>query len=191
MPEIRREVDMPKVKWGGNTGLSASVIDNAKSNEFSAYDGPTPPRGVYGFTIKSMKLAKTSNENPQIVIGLELTDRGRAEHKKFKGFYLTDFIVVKDTTAWRIKPLLKALGVSSNDFMERMVRDDDNNVTMIGDVKPVGQVLAIALKPSTGQRKDEYPMEVGNYLPKAGSGEAERPGDTDAGDTDTDDDAPF
>lgn len=186
---------MPKIKWGSE--ISSSDIDNAESNQTS-YDGPVPPKGVYGFKIKSMSIGKTSNDNPNVSIALELDPRNRAEHKKFEGFFLMDFIVILPQVAFRIKPLLAALGVTSKDFIENTVVDDDGKITMIGKVKPVGQTVVVRLQDNRGEKRDVYPREVGGYLPKktgADSREAQNPGDSDAGDTDVsndaDDDLPF
>lgn len=181
---------MPKVKW--SSGISAADIDGAEdSAQFAPYDGPIPPNGVYGFKIKSMQLGKTSNGNPQLILGLELTDRGRPEHKRFNGFYLRDFIVVLPQTAFRIKPLLKALGVSAEDFTDRLVRDEENNVTTIGKVKPVGQTVVVNLRANKGQKADQYPREVGTYLPAAASSGSDGAEDGGSSGDDGDEDAPF
>jgi hypothetical protein len=178
---------VPKVKW--SSGISAADIDGADdSRNFSPYDGPTPPPGVYGFVVKQMELSKTSNGNPQIVLGLELTDRGRVEHKKFAGYYLRDFIVVLPQTAFRIKPLLKALRVSAEDFTDRLVRDEENNVITIGKVKPVGQTVVVNLAVNKGQKSDQYPRQVGTYLPAKAQEDTADSGSADSAD---DEDAPF
>jgi hypothetical protein len=177
-----------RVKWG--SGISAEDIDNAEDKSIEVYDGPIPPRGVYGFNIKSMKIGKTNNDNPQFQIGLELNPRNRTDHKKYAGFFLMDFIVVLPQTAFKIKPLLAALGVSSQDFTENTIVNEEGEVTQIGKVKPVGKLIVARLQDNRGQSKDSYPREIGGYLPKAAGREAEHPGDSDAGDSD-DGDMPF
>ncbi len=161
---------MPKMKWG--SGVTADTINNAEEKGITVYDGPLPPKGVYGWDVKFLKTGETSNKNPQLIIGLELNPRDREDHQAFKGFFVQDFIVVKDTTAWRLKPFLKALGVSAKDFLENTVTDEEGRVTKIGtlDLTKRAPGIIAMLQVNRGQNKEQYPREVGSYVgPMAGS----------------------
>lgn len=177
---------MAKVKWGS---VNAQEIDEFEDEGFSAYDGPDPKRGVYGFKIKFMKTGTSSGGHDQMIVGLELDSRGRADHKKYAGFFMQDFIIVKDDTVFRYAPLLKALGIPGKDFLTKTITDpsdDDNDtkkIVKIGTVKPIGMKVVGSIWPDgdSGYYKIKY-------LPGKADDDA---ADDDTDDTDDGEEAPF
>lgn len=169
---------MPKVKWSKGLGadevITAADLDEAESGgSYEPYDGPRPPKGVYGFRIKGIKQAESSGGFPQMIVRLELDPRGRAEHKRFAGYFMQDFIIVKKNTAWKVRPLLDALGVTYREFINNTVVDDDGMITKIGKVTPAGALVIGNIRPS----KNNADYDDIAYLP---------PKDEDAGDSDDD-----
>lgn len=155
---------MPKVKWGsGSDALTVDDLNDDKENgsSFEPYDGPRPPKGVYGWRVKAMVQSESSGGFPQVIVRLELDPRGRAEHKRFAGYFVQDFIIVKKNTAFKVRPLLEALGVTYADFLNKTVVDDDKNITRIGTTDPRGKLLVGNIRPS----KNDPQYEDISYLP--------------------------
>lgn len=173
---------MPKFKWE----LDAAELDEAARNDeqYAPYDGPTPPTGVYGFRIKRIKTGESNAGNDRLQVTLILDPRGRKDHKKFAGFPVMDFIPVMSSTSWRVSRLLGALGVSSREFVNKTVVDEDGVVQKIGSVRIEGaDILVVAQIKLDG----EY-MNVSRYLPKKDEEEAPDDDDDDSDADDADDD---
>lgn len=157
---------MGKVTWG----VSGSDLDDADRSQFTPYDGPIPPNKLFCFKIKMLKKGKTSNGNPQLIIGLELTPRqSRPEERKYKGYYITDYIVVLESTTFRVAPFLDAIGVSGSDFAERTVvgeKDDRGSypITKIGKWVNNGQYVLATLKDGS-DREGNSRKEIDKYWP--------------------------
>lgn len=177
---------MGKVKWGG--GISQDAIDEVDtSKQFTPYDGPVPPAGVYRMKVKILRTSESSNGNPQLVIGLELVPRSDIpEQRRYKGFFLMDWITVLDSTAWRLRPFLDAVGVTSKEFLNGTVQDEEKNVTKIGKKVVVGSLVAVSIKNGQDQ-KGNARMEVGQYMPVV---DADDTADPDADDASGSDDEP-
>lgn len=177
---------MGKVKWGG--GISQGALDEVDtSRQFTPYDGPTPPAGVYRFKIKVLKQTSSSNNNPQLQIGLELEPRADIpEQKRYKGYFMMDFIPVMDSTAWRLRPFLDAIGVTSKEFVNGTVADEDQNITKIGRTVPKGLLLACSIRNGQDQKGNPR-MEVAQYIPVADGDDQ----DDAADDATSDDEPPF
>lgn len=176
---------MGKIKWGG--GISQSAIDDVDTDQqFTPYDGPTPPAGVYRFRIKVLKTSESSNGNPQLVIGMELVPRSDIpEQRRYNGYFLMDWITVLDSVAWRLRPFLDAVGVTSKEFINGTVTDEDKNVTKIGKKVVKGTIVAVSIKNGQDQ-KGNARMEVGQYIPVVDGDQ-----DDSADDAETDDEPPF
>ena len=155
---------MGKVKWGG--GISQDAIDEVDtSKQFTPYDGPTPPNGVYRFVVKVLRKASSNAGNPQLQIGLELVPRSdRPDQKPFKGYFMMDFIPVMDSTAWRLRPFLDAIGVTSKEFVNGTMTDEDDNITKIGKKVVKGTLVAVSIKDGQDQKGNSR-KEVGQYIP--------------------------
>lgn len=172
---------MGKVKWGG--GISQGAIDEVDTEkQFTPYDGPTPPAGVYRFNVKVLKTSTSSNNNPQLVIGLELVPRSDIpEQRRYKGFFLMDYITVLDSVAWRLRPFLDAVGVTSKEFVNGTVTDEDSNVTKIGKKVVKGTMVAVSIKNGQDQ-KGNARMEVAQYIPVVDGDQDDSADDTDPND---------
>lgn len=156
---------MGKVKWG--TGITAAAIDEVDTDkQFTPYEGPTPPNGVYRFHVKVLKQTTSSNNNPQLAVGLELTPREDIpEQRRFKGYFCMDWIPVMDSTAFRLRPFLDAIGVTSKEFINGTITDEDKNVTKIGKLAITKKLLVAASIRMGQDQKGNARMEVGTYIP--------------------------
>lgn len=137
---------MPKAKWGsGNQALTAADIDGAETRAgFVPYSGPIPRSGLYRFTIKRMKQGTSSAGNPKLQIISELDGTWKTEHKKFEGCPLFDNMPVMKSTAFRVKAFCEAVGLSSKEFYNSIVVDENGVVTKLGSLgDPAGLLVYI------------------------------------------------
>jgi hypothetical protein len=193
---------MGKIKWGGGvTGKGIDEVDTSK--QFTPYAGTVPPAGVYQFHIKILRMTLSSNNNTQLMIGLELVPRkGMPEQNKYKGYFLVDYIPVMESTQFRVRPFLDAIGVKGRDFTDRSVDDgtDKHNVTKIGNwIQNGKQFLLVSIGWGADQNGNNR-MEVKGFVPAGGAafaGSSEEDDgddgnqDDDTNDANTDDEPPF
>lgn len=134
---------MPKATWGsGDQALTAADIDNVDtSNNFKPYTGSIPGSGVYRFVLRRIKKGISSTNNPKALIILALDGTWRKEHAAFEACPLFDHMPVMKSTAFRVRAFCDAMGISSSDFMNRMIVDDDGRVTKIGKLELTGEEL--------------------------------------------------
>lgn len=141
---------MGKVTWGDD--LTREALDDVERDRFKPYDGPPVPNAMYAWRLKVLKRGKAkSSGNTQIIIGLELVPRSsRPEEKPYAGYFITDYISVLESQAFKIAPFLDALGVSSTDFLKRTSdtgeKDDRGSVPIakIGDYVHDGKFILLA-----------------------------------------------
>lgn len=130
---------MPKARWD----IEPDDIDGFdRSSQFTPYRGPQPPRGVYSFLIKkAVFIAPTRDKLPSLRLGLELIARDGTDDRKYSGFYFTAFLPISNKTAFRYVPFLDAIGVSSNDFINKTITDAEGNITRIGRWRCDGETI--------------------------------------------------
>lgn len=161
---------MGKVKWGG--GLSGEDFDSAERQQFAPYAGPPVPNALYCWKIKMLKRSKTSNNNDQLIIGLELTPRrSRPDEKKYAGYYITDYLVITPDTLWKVAPFLDAIDVTGAEFAERTIVENEadrfgsRKITKIGSWVNNGKQYVMGTL-TDGQDRDGNPKKViGGYWP--------------------------
>lgn len=120
---------MPKVNWGIPAG---TVDDWDRSTQYTPYDGPIPPNGVYLWLINRLIfVAPTEDKFPQLRIGLQLQARTK-EEKRYQGYPLLLFRSISDRNPMFWVPFLDAIGVSENEFRQRTIADQDGNIKKIG-----------------------------------------------------------
>lgn len=192
---------MAKVTWGG-TALESALDDydpDDNSGGYSEYMGERPPKGVYRFRVK-MDKTESKGGFPQIIVRLTL-DPDKPAHKQFKGYGCLDFVIVKDdgSTAFRVRPLLDALGVTSKQFRTATVtRATDRtgfNDEALEEIVKMGPVTVWDTHVHAYIRPDPKSPQYDRvrYISLdavADSEEAEEPVDADAGDAD-DSEPPF
>lgn len=122
---------MPKVKWGGD--LTVDDIEGAEVRQSRVgYQGKLPPAGVYRFKHQSSKRDIAQSGNPKLRTIWKLDGSWKDEHEQFDGYPVFIHMAVSSQTAWRVKQFCNALGVSYNDFMTKMVEDEQQYVSKIG-----------------------------------------------------------
>jgi hypothetical protein len=160
---------MPKAKWGsGEQALTASDIDNAKSNDFSTYIGPIPKGGLYRFIVKSMKQSESSKGNPMLRTIVELDGTWKAAHKQYDGCPLFDYMPVMKSTAFRVKAFCEAFGISSKEFYGSILTDEDGRVTKLASAgEPEGLEIYINVKyqPTADGYAEKIVLNGTGYLP--------------------------
>lgn len=180
---------MGKVRWGG--GVTAQAIDDVDtSKRFTPYEGPIPPAGVYRWWLKLLRITQSSNKNDQIMMGLQLTPRSdMPEQKRFKGYWITNYVPIMDSTAFRVREFTDWIGVSSKDFMTGTVDDGskDRNILKVGRWVNTGQlILPVAI--GWGEYNGKERMEVTQLIPASAANDADE--DDGADDDATGDDEP-
>jgi hypothetical protein len=162
-----------KVTWG----IDEDTIGSAESFDTEPYDGPElPHRGVFNFAVRRAELQTSSNDNPMIRF-LLVADDSRAEKKAYKGAPVWTRLVVTDNTAFRVRALCDALGVSYKDFTDRTVVDGEDNIVSIGKVKFNGKT-PVHLKAQVGiQQGGQYAgsPDILSWLRKSDTAEEEAP----------------
>lgn len=171
---------MPKVKWG----VTGSDVDNIEPDEeFEQYDGPVPPAGVYWLTLKKATYKKFSTGSKGIET-LWLIDDDRRDKKQYNGCPVWENIIDLDTTAFKIRQFLDAIGAEGRDW-DNVLIDKDNVVQKIGRFKTEGLKIRATLKRGKNQ-SDEPRPEIQRMLRPTNANE-----DADDNDGDDDGEAPF
>ena len=183
---------MSKVLWGGEE--LETELEDWEGNDFPQYDGDRPRKGVYQFKLTRLEKTESTNGHPQMVAHFELSPH-KLEHRLYKGYYMRDYIIVKDdgSTAFRVRPFLDALGVTSRQFKrltEATKTDRTTNngaeiweITKMGPVKIPGNLLMCHIQPD--KRNPDY--EAIRYLPK-GDSDDDTGNDSEGNEAGTDDD---
>ena len=179
---------MPKVKWGGD--IDQNAIDEAESRG-AEYTGPIPPSGIYRFKLRWAKQDESGSGNPKLTSLLLLDGSWKPEHKKFDGCPLWDHMPVMGKTAFRVRAFCDALNVTSKDFMNKTVVDDDGMVQKIGSLTIADQDRLVLVKVKF-DKDEEYGERIilakgGGYQPFK-EDEDEDEADSDSPDEDDDDD---
>lgn len=161
---------MPKAKWTDDSDLTADEIDNAEDSG-GAYAGPCPPSGVYELVLKRMRKGTSKSGNAKLEMIWEVTkDGGKKDQSKYAGAPLFDHMPVSAASAFRAKALCSGLGVSSKDFMNNMVVDEEGNVLKIGSLKielSKTTVFANVKRENDPDNGERIVTNGGSYLPKA------------------------
>lgn len=157
---------MPKAKWGS---VKATDIDNAETGN-AAYAGEMPPRGVYRFVLKFAKEAQSQAGNPKLQMLWLLDGSWREGHSQFDGCPLWDNMPVMDNTLFRVKAYCAAIGVTSAEFLDQTVTDEEKQITKIGKVafnnpkKPI--VVYANVQLDTSGDSPQLKLNGTGYLPK-------------------------
>lgn len=182
---------MPKAKWGSD--LTVDDIENAESSN-GAYTGPIPPSGVYLFNLKKMVAGESKAGKPKVFMVWEMAKTGaKKDQKKWAGAPLFDHMPVGASSAFRAKALCAALGVTSKDFINKTVIDEEDNIIKIGNLKIDGKIQSfINVKRENDEDNGERLVLIGGgYLPKPDESD-DGGADSDDSDDDSDDgDSPF
>lgn len=178
---------MPKVKWGGD--LTPDAINEAERREGGEYMGDTPPKGVYRFKLRFSKKGKADSGNPKLTTLLVLDGSWKPEHRKYDGCPVWDHMPVTAKTAWRVRAYCDALNITSTEFMEKMVIDDEGNVQKIGKLKIADEdrLVLVSVKPQKDEQYGERLVLANGYLPFKEDDDEDSDDDTDD-DTDSDGD---
>jgi hypothetical protein len=153
--------EMPKVKWG--SGINEKMIDEAEVGAgFTVYEGDLPNNGVYGWNAQSMKRGTSAQGNDTLKI-LWINDGVR--RPEFKGAPMWEDIPVMKQTMFRVKGFCLGVGISSNDFLQKMVADETGKVTKIGALKAEDVFAKINVRRAPDQ-SGTLRLEVANYIPK-------------------------
>lgn len=172
---------MPKVKWGGD--ISPEDIDKAENR--GGYAGDVPPAGTYRFKLRSAKQGESGEGNPKLACLLILDGSWKKEHKQYDGCPLWDHMPVTKKTAFRVKAFCDALNISSSDFYNKTVVDDEGVVQKIGKltIADEDRLVVVSVKQ---EKNEEYGARL--VLGRSGYLPFEEESDDDDSDDDDDDD---
>jgi hypothetical protein len=131
---------------------------------------------VYRFKLIQLKQETSQGGNPKMRSGWELDGSWKPEHGKFNGAPLWDHMPVMSQTAWRVKALCLALGVTARDFYGKTVVDEDGIVTKLGPLVVKDRAIYAYInvrieRDEAGEREDQLKLNGGGYLPKRDSDE--------------------
>lgn len=153
---------MPKVRWGVGR---AAIDDFDRDTQFKPYTGPIPPNGVYEWNVKKLQyVAGDKEKNTQLRIGLELAPReGRKEERRYKGFWIMAFRPITEASNMFWVPFLDAIGVSSAEFLERTITDENGNIKKIGSWRNTGDEYILASLKDGQDDKGNARKEIGSF----------------------------
>lgn len=182
-----------KVKWGGDWLEGLENEEDDAGSGYEAYEGPRPPKGVYLAKFR-MEQSESKSGNDQVIVHFTLVGAWKPEHRRFDGYYWRDYLTFTPKTGFRTRPFLKAIGVTPREFVSQTGADDNGIIKQIGKKKFTDEsLLVVSIRPDA-KNNPEY--EQTRYLRtpdaaevKGGGREAENPGDADAGDLGSDDEA--
>lgn len=171
---------MPKVAWEAadeDEVLTAEDIDEAEAG-YTAYTGEIPRGGVYRFLIGRMRFNKASTGSQGLSVRMRLDGTWKPAHKAYDGCPFWDRIWMTKAAAGFVKAFAMAIGVSSDDIVNKVITDEDGYVTKIGRKKIVEDEIVVYC----AVKQETYNDEV--RLAKAGTGfqvvETEEPAEDEA-----------
>jgi hypothetical protein len=183
---------MGKVKWQ----TSGSVVDEVEVEDretFEPYDGPIPPKNtVLRVAVKFARIATGvdafKSDNNGIRLLLEVDEPKSSPKARYNGCPLFEQLVDTESSAFKIRQFLDAIGATGKDWDNTQATKDENehwNVTKIGRIKMDGLTLRVQTKREVYQGEEQ--AKVARFLPIGEEREAQGSGDSDAGD----DEPPF
>lgn len=183
---------MPKAKWG----IDADEPEELQT--FDAYDGPTPPAGVYHFVLKRLSVRENRNKDDMLNGLVEIRMPKGDERAKYNGWSVWFNQNVTDQGKPYVLQFLKALGLTWNDFMRKTVFESDERPTKIvkiGNMKfNDGNEPAVraTIKMGKASADGQYPasLGIGTWLPPK-DGENTWDDSNDGGSSEPDADDPF
>ncbi|MGH7774445.1 MAG: hypothetical protein ACREQA_19655 [Candidatus Binatia bacterium] len=156
---------MPKGNWGSGKDTPSQKDIDGYDRSGQRYMGPLPRNGAYRGTIKTLRQVKEKGKFPSLRPGLELVPRDKSE-KRYKGYFVMDFLPIKKGTEFRYVPFLDAIGVSGTDFLKHTKIDEDGNVLKIGKwVMKNADDIIFSITDNDGEQADKYPKQINGYAP--------------------------
>ena len=152
---------MPKVNWDAadeDEQLTAEDIDNADESG-GQYAGDIPPGGVYRFNWRRAKYTQFGTGNQGLNVLLLLDGSWKSNHEKYNGCPLWDRVVMTKGAAAFVKAFARALGVSAEDLISRVVVDEDGVVTKIGK-KVINEDIQLYVAVRRGSYNEEPRLEI-------------------------------
>lgn len=168
-------VKQTKVKWSIGSEEPDDLQEFLSNEEIEHKNGGRPPKGVYRFAVRSIKVREIKNGDnagkPRLNAMLVVNEPKGSGNSMWNGYVLFDgFNVIDGPGLAFLKRFLRGLGVSWEDFVQRTKQDDQTppNITQIGKVKfGAGQEPSVkatmVFKAATAEREEE--MAIGRYLP--------------------------
>lgn len=154
---------MPRVKW---------AIDSAEPDDlegWDTYDGPEIKNGVYDGVVTRLTI-KTNSNGDDMLNGMWVCRDNRPDKKQFNGYVIWFNQNVTEQGSKYVKAMLKAMGITWDDFVKRCITESDDRptkVTKIGRVKfndgaEVPMRVQVGTKPAQG----DYPAkpDIKQYL---------------------------
>lgn len=175
---------MPKVTWS----VKGAEVDNMEQDEeFAPYEGPIPSRGVFRLKIQSVEYFKFSTGSKGLKVFARI-DENRKDKKQYNGCPVWENVVVGESSAFKIRQWLDALGATGKDW-DATVIDSENMVTKMGRIDFTKDVFVRATIKRGKGNDDTERAEIGRFLRPVAE---DADGNTDDTDGNTDDgEAPF
>ncbi len=183
-----------KVKW---SVTGASVDETDPGEGYAPYEGPIPPRSVQTLAVQYFKKALSAAGNDKIVMFATVhAPEPKSKNHKYHGCPYFDHIPVGETTRFRVRQLMDALGGTGKDFDATTI-DNDDKVVAFGRIKvKPGMLIRASVKQEP--YGDDVTAKIDRLLPPADKDEdaaAESPADKPAkakkGKKKADEDPPF
>lgn len=158
---------MGKVKFGIKDAKAAAKVDGG---QFSNYEGPIPPKGVYEGIIKNAQLKVSKSGHPMMLVVVEL-DSTDKKKKKYNGCPVFANVVIMDKTLGMVNNFLDALAGSAakgkkvrSTFWEDgvVVPKGEKKESNLGEIE-VGKIASIGGVKLTGKNRIVLSGEPGEW----------------------------
>jgi hypothetical protein len=139
------------------------VIDssNAERGNFTQYDGPVPPAGLYKARVSSAKWAPAASGNQMLTVVLEF-DTDNENKKQYNGFAVWHRLVQVPQSMWRTNEFLTAIGQPTKLSLDI---DESGKVLKIGSARPGKVWCLVKVSADTYQGNPTLKVDSVNPLP--------------------------
>jgi hypothetical protein len=139
------------------------IIDTSGASEgqFTSYDGPVPPKGLYKALFKRGWWVKSSTGKPMLKV-LFILETELESKKQYNGCPSFHNVTNEASTAWKMKELFTALGTGAKSAVDM---DEKGNVTRIGSARPGKTYLLIHSKIEMYQGSPRFAIDTLAPLP--------------------------
>jgi hypothetical protein len=176
-------VTVPKVTWS----VKGTDVDGMESDEeYAPYEGPIPSRGVFRLKVQSVEYVKFSTGSKGLKVFARIDDP-RSDKKQYNGCPYWENIVDGESTDFKIKQWLDALGATGKDW-DGTVVDKENMVTKIGRVDFTRDVYVRATVKKGKDNSENERGEISRFLRPVAE---DASGSDDSNDSDDDGETPF
>jgi hypothetical protein len=182
---------MPKASWGNIE--DADSIWEEELDDYPVYDGELPPKGVYRFALKSLRLKKNKNDDPMLNALLIIDEPAGSKKSQYNGKDVwANLNVTRQGAPWvnnfiaALVPENKVAAVRKAFWSQKVMVDKEEppNILSIGQVRIEAGKLLVSAQCGHKVYNGDSDLDPKRFFRPSDTtpSEAENPGDIDEGD---------